>query len=419
MAINFDLGNPSESLLRGVQTGLLLRQRRQEEAAREQATEAQARMQADLNAVLSKEIPTARDYAALTVKYPQLNKQFEQAWGMLNDEQRSNRIGQASEVYAALEGGDFTAAKDLLELQARAAENGGDARSARASRVFKDLVERSPETAKTSIALRLSGMMGPDRFTETFTKLENNRRSQALEGADLTTAEAKALKAAVDANFAESQAAADLNKKGWDISKIQNDIAISKENRRIAAMNAQLKKAKNDLAREKLEAEIARSKKQRDETVNEKIANVESARGNIDNMLNTLDLVAQTPIDVIENATGPVDQRLPTVRQSTADFEELINTIDAQAFLAQIPNMKGLGALSDAEGRKLAAALQNFSLRQSPDRLIANVREAQRLLLKGRQNLARRYGVPDTIADTPAVKPSPEEIDAIYTQYKD
>ena len=85
--------------------------------------------------------------------------------------------------------------------------------------------------------------------------------------------------------------------------------------------------------------------------------------------------------------------------------------------MAQIPNIKGMGALSDAEGKKLAAALQSFSLRQSPARLMENVREAQRLLLKARENVARQHGVPETIPDTPAVESSPEDVDAILKKY--
>lgn len=166
-----------------------------------------------------------------------------------------------------------------------------------------------------------------------------------------------------------------------------------------------------------MELKLEEMKRKRDAAVDQKVAEVESARGNVDNMLNTLDRVMQTPMSVVENATGPIDQFLPTTRQSTADFEELVSTIDAQAFLAQIPQMKGLGALSDAEGKKLSAALQNFSLRQSPERLFENAREAQRLLLKARENISTRYGVPETVPDTPAVETEAEDIEALLRRY--
>ena len=412
-----NVGNPFASAVQGAQLGAQFADRRDARAAQEQAAEAQRAMQADLQSVLAKGTPTASDYAALTVKYPQFNKQFEQAWGMLNEEQKTNRVSQASEVYAALEAGEADVARQLLETQAQAAENSDDPRSAKAARTLAEMINLNPDSAKTSVGLRLASMMGPDKFTETFTKLEADRRARNLEESDLTAAQSKAYKAAVEADFADSNAVADLQKKGWDVFKIQEDAAVSRENSRIAALNAQIKRESNDLKREQLEVKLDEMKRKRDETVDGKVAEVESARSNVDNMLNTLDRVMQTPLDVIERATGPISTKTPTLRSSTADFEELVSTIDSQAFLAQIPNMKGLGALSDAEGKKLSAALQNFSLRQSPDRLMENVREAQRLLLKARENVARRYGVPETVPDTPASQPTPEEINELLQQY--
>ena len=64
----------------------------------------------------------------------------------------------------------------------------------------------------------------------------------------------------------------------------------------------------------------------------------------------------------------------------------MVENLDAQSFMAMIPQMKGTGALSDAEGKKLAASLQNFSLKQSPEQLMSSVKEAQRLMLKARKN---------------------------------
>ena len=411
------LRDPMQAAVSGLQVGGALNQQAAQRQQAEAAAEAQRAMQADLQGVLAKGTPTASDYAALTVKYPQFNKQFEQAWGVLNEEQKTNRVSQASEVYAALEAGESDIAQQLLETQAQAAENSDDPRSAKAARTLSEMIMLNPDSAKTSVGLRLASMMGPDKFTETFTKLEADRRARNLEESDLTAAQSKAYKAAVEADFADSNAVADLQKKGWDVFKIQEDAAVARENSRIAALNAQIKREANDLKREQLEVKLDEMERKRDETVDGKVAEVESARGNIDNMLNTLDRVMQTPLDTIERATGPISTKTPTLRSSTADFEELVSTIDSQAFLAQIPNMKGLGALSDAEGKKLSAALQNFSLRQSPERLMQNVREAQRLLLKARENVARRYGVPETVPDTPASQPSPEEINELLQQY--
>jgi hypothetical protein len=92
---------------------------------------------------------------------------------------------------------------------------------------------------------------------------------------------------------------------------------------------------------------------------------------------------------------------LPTLSQDTADFEELVQTLGSQAFLSQVSKMRGLGALTQAEGDALRASLLNLSLRQSPEQLGRNIVEAQRLILKARNEIARKYGV-SAAPDRPA-----------------
>lgn len=416
--IDYNIQDPSQAILGGLSIGSNLNQMAAGKAAAETAAATKKQMTVDINAVMSKDTPSASDFAGLTVKYPQFNEQFKQAWDMMGGEQQQNRINQMSDVYATLEAGNTDVAKQILETQAQAAENSGDERSAKAARALISTIELNPATARTSVGLRLASAMGPEKFTETFTKLQSERREATIDPATLSLAQSKAKKAAVDSKFAESDAAIDLQKKGWDIYKIQEDTKVAKENNRIAAITAGIKREQNALKKQEMQLKLDDMKIKRDAAVREKVAAVESANSNIDNMLNTADRILQTPAGVIDDATGPIESRLLTIDEDVADFEALIETIDAQAFLAQIPNITGMGALSDAEGKKLAAALQNFSLKQSPARLMENVREAQRLLLKARANIARKHGVPESIPDTPAVETSPEDVDVILKKYK-
>ena len=123
------------------------------------------------------------------------------------------------------------------------------------------------------------------------------------------------------------------------------------------------------------------------------------------------------PNSTLRAATGPLDSRLPTIQQDVADLEALAETLGSQAFLSQIPSMKGLGALSNAEGEKLQSSLTNLSMKQSADQLAANVREAQRLILKARKNVETRYGVKAGPPDTPAVQTPAADIDALVKKY--
>jgi len=200
------------------------------------------------------------------------------------------------------------------------------------------------------------------------------------------------------------QASTDLRKQELDFNKKQKQLDLQ-----LKVLESQMKKEDNELKRQDLQLKIEDQKqkiadaaKQRETVSNEKVAGLESARSNLDNMLNTLSRVESTKLGTIESATGPIDQMLPTLSQDTADFEELVATLGSQAFLSQIPLIKGMGQLSNTEGEKLQAALQNFSLRQSPERLKENLAEARRLLTKARANIAKQYGAQETKPDTPA-----------------
>jgi hypothetical protein len=367
---------------------------KQAQLAREQA------FQADVGAIASNPSPSA--LVSLMYKYPDQAEKLKTAYASLNTEQKDAKVAQASQVYAALRAGKTDIAQDLLANQAQALKNSGMDQDAKNLEVLSQLIKLSPETATMSTGMFLASAMGADKFTENFTKLEGERRAQMKEGAELTEVQAKAAKAAVEAKFAESNAAMDVAKKGWDITKIQEDIAINKENARIAAAQLSISRETNALKKQELGVKLDEMKRERDEKVRTKVADVESARTNIDNMLNTADRILATPIGTVKSATGPISSKLPTVSADTANFEELVETLKSQAFLSQIPNMKSMGALSNTEGDKLQAALQNLSLRQSPDRLIENIKEAQRLILKARKNVATRYGMPENTPDTPA-----------------
>lgn len=389
------------SVLGGIAAGQQLGAQRDAQAKAEQYA-------ADLQAYLAN--PSAQSAAAMSVKYPQQREAYKQSWDMLNTDQKDQQFSAGTQAYSAIQNGKPEIAVGILDKQIEAMKNAGQDPSSLDE--IKRTVERDPKGAAASIGLALSSLE-PERWG----KIAGEMRSAAKAPAEQSLAEAKASKAATDAKFAESAAVQDLAKGGWEISKLQNDIGISRQNAQIAAMNAATAREGNSLKREELGLKLQEKIAKRDAAVNGKVAEIQSSRATIDNMLNTADRVLNTPLDVIGSAAGPISSRAPTLSQDTADFEELINTLSSQAFMAQIPALKGMGALSNAEGEKLQASLQNLSLRQSPERLVENVKEAQRLILKSRATLSDKFGVPDVVPDTPASAPSPSNIDALLKKY--
>lgn len=386
------------SFVGGLQAGGAIRQQQAAEQAAIEARALKAQYSADLQNYLAK--PTAQAAAAMSAKYPQQREAFKQAWDIQSKDQQDANFRTGTQVYSAIQSGRTDVAAKVLDENIAAMENSGQ--DASALKTIRETLERDPTMTGAQIGLTLSSLE-PDRWA----KVAGEMRASEQAPYELTEKQAKAQKAAVDAKFAESMAVQDLAKKGWDITKIQNDIGVSRQNSQIAAMNANIKRETNDLKRMELQQKVQDAQLKRDSEVRDKVAGVETGRAAIDNMLNSADRILKTPFDVVGRAAGPVSAMTPTIRQSTADLQELVNTMASQAFMAQIPNLKGMGALSNAEGEKLQSSLQNLSLRQSPERLLENVQEAQRLMLKARSTLGQRYGVPDVMPDRPNVDAQP------------
>lgn len=284
-------------------------------------------------------------------------------------------------------------------------------------------VKDDPQAFESVIAKRIDSIMQRGGNAADTIKLgqmyrENPEQAKQVMRSVGAGLEAQGFKTGIFSGQAEpmtafQQASTDLRKQELDFNKKQKQLDLE-----LKVLESKMKKEDNDLKKQELELKIEDQKqkiadaaKQRETVSNEKVAGLESARSNLDNMLNTLSRVENTDLGTIKSATGPVDQMLPTLSQDTADFEELVATLGSQAFLSQIPLIKGMGQLSNTEGEKLQAALQNFSLRQSPERLKENLAEARRLLTKARANIAKQYGAQETKPDTPAAENSSNVVD--------
>jgi hypothetical protein len=403
------------SIMGGIQAGQQLRSNQDALAAREASMAKQEQYAADMQNYLS--APSASNASAMIAKYPEFQKSLSASFDIYDKGQKDEIFKSGTQAYSAIQNGKPEVAKKILDDRIAAFENSGQD--------TKDLLDlrrqldSDPKAVASGLALTMSALK-PDDWGKISTEL----RETAKAPAELSLAESKAAKAATDAKFAESSAVQDLAKGGWEIQKLANDINISKLNSQIAAMNAatsrqanDIKSQGNNLKQQELQLKLQEKIDKRDAAINEKVSTVQSGRSTIDNFLNTADKVVNTPAGVVRSATGTISSRLPTVDQDVADFEETLKTLGSQAFLSQVPSMKGLGALTEAEGKKLESSLANLSLRQSPEKLIENVKEAQRLMLKARATLSDRYGVPDVTPDTPAAAPTPTGIDALLQKY--
>ena len=426
-----DVQSPFEAAIGGFKLGAAGAEAQAQAQVREQAKKAQT----ELATLFKNPNATATDFARVSSMLPRdqaesVLKSFE----LMSTSQQKNRLQESAQVYTALKSGQLDIAKTLLQKQADAFRTGGKEQEAKATETYLQLVDMNPTGAQTTIGLMMASLPGGKELLENVDKTLSTGRAEDLAPQELrqkiaaadeavaaaTTAQATATNAAeqasanaalaraqsdkakVDAQYAERNALADLKKKRADIRKTDADILIAQEDNRIKALNAAQAKETNELRKKELQQKIDDAKEKRDVADRDQKATLANQVADIDNFFNTATRIKQTPRDIINAATGPIASRLLTTNQDVSDFESLVETLSSQAFLAQIPKIKGTGNLTEKEGDKLQASLQNLSLRQSPDRLLANVDEAVRLLEKARVNITARSGLPALPSDVPA-----------------
>jgi len=392
------------SLGSGFQVGAGIRnelQRRQDEQVARQQAEQQRIAEMQRAAAYERDLydtfndPTPQRIAKLQISYPERIKQFQDGFATLEKAAVADEQAFVGKVYSAIRSNPEVADKLLTDRIAALTNAGEDATEEQRA---LDLLKRDPKAA-LGYAASLAAFTLPKDQIDALSKLDENARAEALQPSKLAESEATALQKTAEAANAPA-------KYAFDIAKVQEDIRASRENTRIRAIEASLKREDNELKRGELQVKLADARRTYDEKVAGKEAELNSALASTDNFLNTADralkVFASDP-GAVRNATGTIQGRLPTIGQDTADFEGLIENLKSQAFLAQIPNIKGMGALSNAEGEKLQNALQNFDLKQSPERLKTNLQEAARLITKARSNIEKRYGAAPSAPDVGTV----------------
>jgi len=433
-----DVQSPFEAALGGFKLGAGVSeiQAAQQKRELENKALAQAQLQqTELANLYKNPNATAADYERVAAFLPK-----DQAAIVTQGFERKTKAMQegdlkfGGQVYSAVKSGQLDIAKQMLKDQSVAYRNSGREADAKAAEASINLIDLNPTGAQATIGLYMARLPEGTKFLEAADKALSTNREEALqpsklkesvakadqavaeatsaqakaknapekEAADAALATAQAAKAKVDAEFAREKTQADLKQAAATLRKTDSDILIDKENARIAALNAAAAKELNAIKRDEILQKREEATDKRDQAKRDQDSLLGNQLSSIDNFLNTAIRATNTPLSVRQSATGPVASRFPTVSQDVSDFEGLIETLGAQAFLAQIPQIKGTGSLSENEGNKLQASLQNLSLKQSPERLQENINEAVRLLTKARENIAIRSGKAVVPPDTPA-----------------
>ena len=166
----------------------------------------------------------------------------------------------------------------------------------------------------------------------------------------------------------------------------------------------QLKIETNQLKKDELQTKLEQNKiKTAQDNRNIKF----DAQSSVDAVTNSVDTIDRLlKGSGLESAAG-VQANFPTISGSTAsDFETTLDTLQSQAFLSQVEKMKGMGSLSENEGKKLGAALGSLSINQSDKALRSELGRIKVILNKAKARMQIKFGIS-------AVKTGPLDADEL------
>lgn len=228
--------------------------------------------------------------------------------------------------------------------------------------------------------------------------LVENKRKQALTVKDQLEQEWKAKQYTTpDANARLSAETATANNA--------SSTAVSRDNAQLADVRARdlnaIREDGNRLKREEKQTTADMTKA--------------SQVASFDTMLGTLDRISKHP--GLDKTVG-WQSKFPTVPGTdSANFQAELESFKSQAFIPMVAQLKGMGALSDAEGKKLTAAvgaldisMGDAAFRQSVARIVEDMQAAKKRVMGGGDGKTGDWGMPAT--------PAAPKLDAVEAEMR-
>ena len=197
--------NIGERFLRGYQIGSGIRQIQEQEQAQQQAEQRLQSYRGELESAFTQGSPQA--FSRLMTLFPEHQAAIKPQFDQLSKDRQAGEIAAALPVASALLSNNPKVAKDLLEARIKATPEGQDSSGLQA---LSALVDADPQTARNYALMGLSQVMAPDKFAETFGKLSEAGRAEAMAPITLRKESAEVVSKELENKFKPEKIAADL-----------------------------------------------------------------------------------------------------------------------------------------------------------------------------------------------------------------
>ncbi|HBB4098330.1 phage DNA ejection protein [Escherichia coli] len=193
----------------------------------------------------------------------------------------------------------------------------------------------------------------------------------------------------------------DIQIRGQNISA--QNAALSREIQRAElqekALDRQIARESNQLKLEELKQKQADVRQKADIARADRQAAAQGAVDTFSTALDSLNEIEQSP--GLSKAVG-IRSAFPTVPGSdAANFEARLDTFKAQTFLPMVQSLKGMGALSDAEGKKLSDAVGALSPQMSEKAFRDSIGKIRNQLESKLSTVKKQFDYQEPVQNTP------------------
>lgn len=398
-----DVQNPIQTAMTGFTQGMQIGQFAQAKKLAEQEALRKQQAQQAINNFVEKPNKTYEDYANIMAQFPDMAEDFQRSYSVLDSGRQQATFKTTSRVYAALSSGNAGVAKSILENEAMGYENAGDKTTADQLRQMVTMADSDPEGLKTLAGITLASA-NPDQFKDILGALNQN---------DLTPGEINLKKAQTDKTKAEAEKTETEtlwygDKTQAEINNLESQVEDRQTGRVLEQQKMQLQNdqfyAKLDQDQQQFYENLSQEERKIAQTVfnvkekpeqrMERLEKVEGFATAARNAAEGSKLAAQLANDVkaLNESTGGYWNRAMRNVPGTDEynFDQKLETMKSKIFLAQVDQMRGLGALTESEGAALKASIASINPNQDPRVVQQSLAEVAKQLSKAAQSANKK-----------------------------
>jgi hypothetical protein len=394
-----DVVSPFEAATKGLAFGVEMRNmENNKQLAAQQQAQANRRAQEmaqDTFLLGQKKNKSANDFSSYILKYPEQEKAAKAGWEMLQPEQQQEELNVASRAFMAARNGDFDEVKSTLEERAKVFDESKMPDRAAGLRALIRSAEIHPESMETTLGQSLAAILGSDKFSAAFGTIEDKRRQEQMLPSEISISRSNAAIKAEEANNMGVKNTLE-NKKTAE----ETESLVFK--RKLDAQDQRIKMAGTDIEREKLIIEREKMVGTRDEKNQLKQDTIQVGIDSADSTLAVIEKInGAKSWESSWFGPGTATGALAGVWPGSNEYKTLkgmLETLKSNVFMDGVQKMRGMGALSNAEGAKIEKLMGNIDIEADPIETRKTVGEIQRLTKSMRDRYVNKLSSKSPVA---------------------